>query len=104
MLTAKFPMRTEVQWSGQVQNFVLSLAPEPKRKLRLAIRALAEDRGDTKPLVDELTGYNRLRVGEFRVIYREAFEKGKAVRKCLFAERRDVVYEIFRKMALDDIR
>ena len=104
MPTLKSPMRTEVQWSKQVQNFVGSLAPEPKKKLRSVIRGLAEDRGDTKPLVDELTGYNRLRVGEFRVIYREAFEKGKAVRKCLFAERRDVVYEIFRKMALDDIR
>ncbi len=97
-------MRTEVQWSGQVQNFVSSLAPEPKRKLRQAIRRLAEDRGDIKPLVDELTGYSRLRVGEFRVVYREAFEKGKAVRKCLFAERRDIIYEVFRKMVLDDIR
>lgn len=97
-------MRTEVQWSGQVLNFVSSLAPDPKRKLRLAIRGLTADRGDIQPLVDELTGYSRLRVGDFRVIYREAFEKGKAVRKCLFVERRDMVYEIFRKMVLDDIR
>ncbi len=97
-------MKAEVQWSEQVQHFVNSLAPEPKRKLRLGIRRLAEDRGDIKPLVDELTGYNRLRVGDFRVIYREAFEAGVPVRKCLFAERRDVVYELFRAMVLDDIR
>jgi hypothetical protein len=36
-----------------------------------------------------------LRVGEFRVIYREAFEEGQAVRKGLFIERRNMVYELF---------
>ena len=54
--------------------------------------------------MDDLTGYQRLRVGDFRVIYRDDFAKGLRVRKCLFAERRDVVYELFRKMVLDDIR
>ncbi len=96
-------MKAEVQWSNQVRNFLSSLAPDSKRKLRAGIRGLGDDRGDIKPLVDELLGYNRLRVGQFRVIYREAFEKGVAVRKCLFAERRDMVYEIFRKMVLDEI-
>lgn len=94
----------EVQWSQQVQHFVGSLVPDRKRKLRAAIRALAHDAGDIRLLVDELNGYQRLRVGDFRVIYRDAFEKGIPVRKCLFAERRNVVYEIFRKMVLDDIR
>jgi hypothetical protein len=37
------------------------------------------------------------------VIYREAFEDGRPVRKCLFAERRNVVYELFSAMLLDDI-
>jgi len=97
-------MKAEAQWSAQVQTFVSALAPEPKRNLRAGIRGLATDHGDIKPLVDDLTGYQRLRVGDFRVIYRDAFEKGVPVRKCLFAERRNVVYEIFRKMVLDDIR
>ena len=97
-------MNAEVQWSQQVQHFVSSLAPDSKKKLRAGIRALADDRGDIKPLVDELIGYHRLRVSHFRVIYREAFEEGVPVRKCLFAERRDVVYELFRHMVLDDIR
>jgi hypothetical protein len=64
----------------------------------------ARDRGDINPLVDELTGYLRRKVGDFRVIYRQGLEKGVPVRNCLFAERRNVVYEIFRKMVLDDIR
>jgi mRNA-degrading endonuclease RelE of RelBE toxin-antitoxin system len=97
-------MRAEVQWSRQVQDFVGTLATDPKKKLRAGIRGSAEDRGDITPLVDELIGYQRLRVGDFRVVYREAFDKGVPVRKCLFAERRNVVYEIFRKMVLDDIR
>jgi len=97
-------MKAEVQWSEQVWNFVGSLGPDSKKQLRAGIRALADDRGDIKPLVDDLLGYHRLRVSQFRIIYREAFEKSVSLRKCLFAERRDVVYEIFRKMLLDDIR
>jgi len=97
-------MKTEVRWSLQVSRFVSALPPEPKRKLRAGIRALAGDVGDVRPLVDELNGYNRLRVGEFRVIFREGWERGRRVCYCLFTERRDVVYELFRKLVLDDIR
>jgi len=39
-----------------------------------------------------------------QVVYREDFQEGTRIRNCLFAERRDVVYELFRKMVLDDIR
>lgn len=96
-------MKAEVQWSEQVAQFVASLAPEPKKRLRAGIRGLRDDRGDSKDLVDDLIGYKRLRVGPFRVIYREDFEDGQPVRKCLFAERRNVVYELFAAMVLDDI-
>ena len=80
------------------------MPPEPKRKLRAGVRALAGDAGEVRPLVDELNGYYRLRVGDFRVIFREDWERGRRVRHCLFAERRDMVYELFRKLVLDDIR
>jgi mRNA-degrading endonuclease RelE of RelBE toxin-antitoxin system len=96
-------MKADVQWSEQVAQFVASLAPDPKKRLRAGIRGLGDDRGDTKDLVDDLIGYRRLRVGQFRMIYREDFEDGQAVRKCLFAERRNVVYEMFAAMVLDDI-
>jgi len=96
-------MKAEVQWSSQVAEFTASLAPDPKKKLRAGLHGLAADHGDIKDLVDELLGYKRLRVGPFRVIYREAFEHGKPVRKCLFAERRNVVYELFARMLLDDL-
>jgi len=96
-------MKAEVQWSSQVAEFTAALAPDPKKKLRAGLHGLAADHGDIKDLVDELLGYKRLRVGPFRVIYREAFEHGKPVRKCLFAERRNVVYELFAQMLLDDL-
>jgi len=97
-------MRTEVRWSDQVRCFVSALPPDQKKKLRAGIRGLAKDEGDIRALVDDLTGYLRLRMADFRIIYREDFEEGVRIRNCLFAERRDVVYELFRKMVLDDIR
>jgi len=97
-------VKAEVKWSDQVAQFVASLAPDPRRKLRAAIRDLASDRGDIKDLVDDLLGYKRLRVASYRVIYREGFEKGRPVRNCLYANRRNVVYEIFAQMLLDDLR
>ncbi len=96
-------MKADIQWSSQVTEFVGALAPEPKKKLRAGLHALASDRGDIKDLVDEMIGYKRLRVGPYRVIYREAMERGRPVRKCLFAERRNVVYELFAQMLLDDL-
>lgn len=96
-------MKTRVEWSAQVERFVLAQAPEPRRHLRLAIRHLAEDAGDLKPLVDDLRGYSRLRVGPYRVIYREDSKVGQRLIKCLFAERRNVVYELFTEMLLDDL-
>jgi mRNA-degrading endonuclease RelE of RelBE toxin-antitoxin system len=96
-------VKAEVQWSGQVVEFVSSLAPDPKKKLRAGICGLESDQGDIKDLVDELLGYKRLRIGAFRVIYREAFDHGRPVRKCRFANHRNVVYELFAQMVLDDL-
>jgi mRNA-degrading endonuclease RelE of RelBE toxin-antitoxin system len=94
-------MRIKV--SPQVREFISAQAPDPSKRLRAGIRGLAKDRGDTKGLMDELLGYKRLRVGEFRIAYREAFEAGEPVRRCLFVERRNVVYELFSQMLLDDL-
>ncbi len=77
--------------SAQVAEFVRSLAPEPRRQLRLAIRSLAQGRGDIKALEGELAGYWRLRVGSYRVI----LWQGPNVIECVFAERRSIIYEVF---------
>lgn len=95
--------RAEVLLASQVREFLSSLAPEAKKKLRAGIRGLESDQGDIKDLVDDLLGYKRLRVGSFRVIYMEAFRAGRPVRECVFAERRNIVYELFAQMILDDL-
>ena len=95
--------KAEVLLADQVKDFLTSLAPDPRKKLRTGLHGLASDQGDTKDLVDELLGYKRLRVGPFRVIYLEAVRAGRPVRECIFAERRNVIYELFAKMLLDDI-
>jgi mRNA-degrading endonuclease RelE of RelBE toxin-antitoxin system len=96
-------MKTKVVWSEQVERFVLSQAPVPRRRLRLAIRALAQEVGDLKSLEGSLSGFSRLRVSNYRVVYKENHRGGARVIQGLFAERRAVVYEIFNQMVSDGL-
>jgi mRNA-degrading endonuclease RelE of RelBE toxin-antitoxin system len=96
-------MRTKVVWSSQVEEFVLSQAPEPRRRLRLAIRALGEDAGDIKHLEGTLTGFGRLRVGQYRVVFCEKCDQGERIIECFFMERRAVVYDILNQMVMDGL-
>jgi mRNA-degrading endonuclease RelE of RelBE toxin-antitoxin system len=73
-------MKTKVEISDQVLNFVRSLAPEPRRSLRLALRGLEDERGDIKQLEGDLAGWCRLRVTSYRVIFRYEMEEGQRVR------------------------
>jgi mRNA-degrading endonuclease RelE of RelBE toxin-antitoxin system len=82
----------KVQVSAQVVDFVRRLPPEPRRRLRMALKGLARERGDIKRLEGPLEGYCRLRVEGHRVIF--AYATGGAI-QCVFAERRGIVYEVF---------
>ena len=53
----------------QVAEFVRRLPPQPKRRLRRALRDLAREKGDMKALEPPLHGYCRLRVGEYRIVF-----------------------------------
>jgi len=59
------------------------------------LRGLEQDKGDIKQLEADLAGYTRLRVGGYRVIVRFFVEGGQRVARCVFAENRAVVYELF---------
>ena len=85
--------RCTVHVAPQLVDFVRSQPPETRRRLRLALRALARGQGDIKALEGALTGYHRLRVGASRVIVRFGTRPGghPAV-YCIFAERRSLVY------------
>ena len=94
----------KVELSDQVVAFVRSQAPEPRRRLRQALRKLESEGGDIKALQGPLDRYSRLRVGTFRVIFiRESHANASACIRCIFAERRDTVYTVFSHMLKHDL-
>jgi mRNA-degrading endonuclease RelE of RelBE toxin-antitoxin system len=88
-------MKTKVLVESQVEAFAKSLAPQPRRRLIRAIKALAKDQGDVKQLEGKLAGYSRLRVAGLRVIFHERSERGERILDCVFAEKRALVYDLF---------
>jgi mRNA interferase RelE/StbE len=89
----------EVEVSGQVNHFIRCQPPESRQRLRLALRALSQERGDIKALEGPLTGLYRLRIGRYRVLFAYATpQRGAPVIRCIFAECRDVVYEVFEQL------
>jgi mRNA-degrading endonuclease RelE of RelBE toxin-antitoxin system len=96
-------MRTKVRVESQVESFVKSLAPEPRRRLTIAIKALAHDRGDVQRLEGKLEGYSRLRVAGHRVIFCESAEQEERLIDCVFAERRAIVYDLFIRLLSESV-
>jgi len=81
--------------SEQVQGWLTGLPPETKHRVRLALRQLANGKGDIKALAAPLEGFNRLRVGGLRVIFRQKF---RAEIHLEYAHSRDRVYETFQQV------
>ncbi len=88
-------MNIRVELDPQVAAFVRALAPEPRKRLRAALRGLEQEKGDLKQLEAELAGYTRLRVGSYRIVVRFYAQGGQRVARCVFAEKRSIVYELF---------
>jgi mRNA-degrading endonuclease RelE of RelBE toxin-antitoxin system len=84
----------------QVEGFVRSLAPEPRRRLITAMKALPA--GNTKALEGRLAGYCRLREGGYRVIYSDSVKAGVRTFDCIFAERRSFIYDLFEQIIAED--
>lgn len=91
--------RIDVELSPQVVDFVWRQAPEPRRRLRKGLRDLAQEKGDIRALEGRLEGWLRLRVGAFRIVLRYETNDGRRILRCAFAERRNMVYELFEKIA-----
>lgn len=81
-----------VRLGPQVVDFIRQLAPDPRRKVRQALRDLEKGKGDIKALEGPLQDYARLRIGPYRVIL--SYGKSRTI-DCVFAERRSLVYEVF---------
>ena len=89
---------TRVRVSKQVEFFVKSLAPDPRKALTAAIKALPGGRGDIKHLEGPLVGWSRLRVQTYHVVFKEIWEGGQRIVDCVYANRRNVVYDLFKEI------
>jgi mRNA-degrading endonuclease RelE of RelBE toxin-antitoxin system len=94
-------MKYTVHVREQVKEFIDTLAPESRRKIRFCLRGLETERGDCVPLKEKLAGYHRLRIGGYRVLYR--YLPGKVI-ECVFAESRSLVYHLFERDVLKHLR
>jgi mRNA interferase RelE/StbE len=94
-------MKYRVVVREQVKGFIETLGPESRKKIRLALRGLESERGDRLPLKEKLSGYHRLRVGGYRVVYR--YLPGKVI-ECVFMEERGLIYDLFEKDFMKRLR
>jgi mRNA-degrading endonuclease RelE of RelBE toxin-antitoxin system len=91
-------METKVELSEQVVRFIARRAPEPRRAMRAALRALARERGDIRALESPLSDYHQLLVGGYRIIFAYRVRGKRRGIQCIYAERRDAVYEVFAQL------
>jgi hypothetical protein len=85
----------KISASEQVASWICALPPQTKHRVRMALRGLAKGRGDIKGLQGPLEGFNRLRIGGLRIVYRQI--SGKEI-LLEYANTRDVIYELYEKI------
>ncbi len=85
-------MSRTVRPAVQITEFARHLAPEQRRAVKQALQDLREERGDIVALDENLSGFYRLRVGRFRIIF--AYAADGAIEALFIGERR-LVYELF---------
>ena len=94
-------MKCRVQVREQVKQFIEALAPESRRRIRLALRGLEGARGDRLSVKEKLAGTHRLRVGGYRVVFR--YLPGKVI-ECVFAEERSLTHHLFERDFMRHLR
>jgi mRNA interferase RelE/StbE len=82
----------KVKIRPQVRDFATTLGMEHRRAFKRAVLGLATEKGDIKALGDQLSGYYRLKVACYRVIFRYLPDR---TIECVYAEERKLIYEIF---------
>lgn len=85
----------KISASDQVALWLCGLPPQTKHRVRLALRGLTKGQGDIKGLQGPLEGFNRLRVGGLRIIFRQV--SGKEI-LLEYANTRDAVYELYEQI------
>lgn len=56
---------------GHIEEVIRGLHPETRRKIRRTLTAVLTDPTIGDPLRDRLSGLRRVRIGRWRVVYRE---------------------------------
>ena len=85
----------KISASEQAASWLCALPPKTKHRVSLAIRGLARGHGNIKGLQGSLEGFNRLRIGGLRVIYRQI--SGKEI-LLEYANTRDSIYELYEQI------
>jgi mRNA-degrading endonuclease RelE of RelBE toxin-antitoxin system len=85
----------KISASDQVAAWLCGLPPQTKHRVRLGLRDLAKRQGDIKGLQGPLEGFNRLRIGGLRIIYRQI--SGKEI-LLEYANTRDAVDELYERI------
>jgi mRNA-degrading endonuclease RelE of RelBE toxin-antitoxin system len=88
----------KISASEQVQQWLIALAPDTKKRVRGALRGLENGQGDIKALRGEFEGFCRLRIEGLRIVYSQ--HRGNIIH-LEYADSRDVVYETFLKVLHD---
>ena len=91
-------MKIEVLVEAQPLAFIRRQSPDMRKKLSAAIHAIEREEVFPEPLEDELEGFYKLRVENCRLILKHESGDKAPLFKVVFAERRSVVYEMFRQI------
>ena len=88
-------MKTKVTLDDQPLEFIRRQPPDVKRTLREALHDVESGQSFPIPLEDELEGFYKIRVGDYRLILQAvAGDSGRGFR-VVFAERRKFAYVLF---------
>ncbi|HZF02065.1 MAG TPA: hypothetical protein VE344_09235 [Methylomirabilota bacterium] len=90
--------KIEVIVEEQPLAFIRRQSPDARKRLRAAIHAIEHGDSFPDPLDDELEGFYKLRVENCRLILQHESGDKAPLFKVVFAERRSVVYEMFRQI------
>lgn len=94
-------MSRVVRASAQVIDFARRLAPRPRKAIKRGLEDLREEKGDIRALEATLSGYYRLRVGKYRIIFNYAQD---GAIEAVFLEERSFVYEVFENEFINQLK
>ena len=86
----------KVTVSQQIVSYTSTLHPEHRRAIKAELKKLEEEAGQTKKLNGSLAGFERLRIGKFRLIFKRL--KSGSI-ECVYIEERKRVYQEFSALA-----